>query len=63
MYSSNAGEKIDILPFVDDIIWLESVEAIYGGMTSGTDDVVKTLIDPNIIEQEKSYFFDAKRKL
>ncbi|MCI8445115.1 MAG: alcohol dehydrogenase catalytic domain-containing protein [Bacilli bacterium] len=41
-----AEKKIDILPFVDDIVSLEEVQAAYERLTSGTDDAVKILVDP-----------------
>ena len=42
-----ADKKIDILKFVDDIVGLEEVQKSYERLTSGTDDAVKILVDPN----------------
>lgn len=42
-----AEKKIDVLKFVDDIVGLEEVQKAYERLTSGTDDAVKILVDPN----------------
>lgn len=42
-----AGKKIDTLKFVDDIVSLDDVQKAYERLTSGTDDAVKILVDPN----------------
>ena len=42
-----ASKQIDVLKFVDDIVGLEQVQASYERLTSGTDDAVKILVDPN----------------
>lgn len=38
--------KIDMLKFVDDIVSLDGVQNAYERLTSGTDDAIKILIDP-----------------
>lgn len=40
-------KKIDMLKFVDDIVTLEDVQKSYERLTSGTDEAVKILVDPN----------------
>ena len=42
-----ASKKIDVLKFVDDIVGLDEVQKSYKRLTSGTDDAVKILVDPN----------------
>ncbi len=42
-----AQKKINVLKFVDDIVGLDQVQASYERLTSGTDDAVKILVDPN----------------
>lgn len=42
-----AGKKIDVLKFVDDIVGLDGVQKAYERLTSGDDDAVKILVDPN----------------
>ena len=42
-----AEKKINVLKFVDDIVSLEEVQHAYERLTSGTDDAVKILVDPN----------------
>ena len=42
-----ANKKIDVMKFVDDILPLEDVQKAYERLTSGTDDAVKIMIDPN----------------
>ena len=42
-----AEKKVDVLKFVDDIVSLEEVQKSYERLTSGTDDAVKILVDPN----------------
>ena len=39
-------KKIDMLKFVDDIVSLDGVQNAYERLTSGTDDAIKILIDP-----------------
>ena len=41
------NEQIDVLKFVDDIVGLDQVQASYERLTSGNDDAVKILVDPN----------------
>ncbi len=38
--------KIDMLKFVDDIVGLDGVQHAYERLTSGTDDAIKILIEP-----------------
>ena len=42
-----AEKKIDVLKFIDDIVGLKDVQTSYERLTSGTDDAVKILVDPN----------------
>ena len=42
-----SSKIIDVNKFVDDIVSLEEVQGAYERLTSGTDDAVKILIDPN----------------
>lgn len=42
-----AEKKINVLPFVDEVVGLEDVQKAYERLTSGTDDAVKILVDPN----------------
>ena len=42
-----ANKKIDVMKFVDDIVPLEETQKAYERLTSGTDDAVKIMIDPN----------------
>ena len=42
-----ASKLIDVNKFVDDVVSLEEVQDAYERLTSGTDDAVKILIDPN----------------
>lgn len=42
-----ANKKIDVLKFVDDIVGLDDVQKAYERLTSGVDDAVKILVDPN----------------
>lgn len=42
-----AAKKIDVKKFVDDIVGLNDVQKAYERLTSGTDDAVKILVDPN----------------
>jgi len=42
-----ASKTIDALKFVDDIVGLEDVQKSYERLTSGVDDAVKILVDPN----------------
>lgn len=42
-----ASKKIDMTKFVDDIVGLADVQRAYERLTSGTDDAVKILVDPN----------------
>lgn len=42
-----ASKKIDMTKFVDDIVGLADVQKAYERLTSGTDDAVKILVDPN----------------
>ena len=40
-------KQIDVTKFVDDIVPLEGVQNAYERLTSGQDDAVKILVDPN----------------
>lgn len=42
-----SNKQIDITKFVDDIVPLEGVQNSYERLTSGQDDAVKILVDPN----------------
>ncbi len=42
-----ANKKIDVLKFVDDVVGLDGVQKAYERLTSGVDDAVKILVDPN----------------
>lgn len=42
-----ATKKIDMAKFVDDIVGLDDVQKAFERLTSGTDDAVKILVDPN----------------
>lgn len=42
-----ANKKIDVMKFVDDIVPLEETQKAYERLTSGTDDAVKIMVDPN----------------
>lgn len=42
-----SSKQIDVNKFVDDIVSLEEVQDAYLRLTSGMDDAVKILIDPN----------------
>lgn len=42
-----AGKKIEVLKFVDDIVGLDGIQKAYERLTSGDDDAVKILVDPN----------------
>ena len=42
-----ATKKADVFKFIDDIVSLEDVQKSYERLTSGTDDAVKILVDPN----------------
>lgn len=41
-------KQIDVLKFVSDIVGLDQVQASYERLTSGDDDAVKILVDPNL---------------
>ena len=43
-----ANEKIEVMKFVSDIVPLEQTQAAYERLTSGTDEAVKIIVDPNI---------------
>lgn len=43
-----ADKKIDVKKFIDDIVPLEMVQKSYERLTSGDDEAVKILVDPNI---------------
>lgn len=40
-------KRIDVLKFVDDIVGLDDVQTAYERLTSGKDDAIKILVDPN----------------
>lgn len=40
-------KKIEVMKFVDDTVGLEDVQASYERLTSGVDEAVKILVDPN----------------
>lgn len=42
-----ADRKIDTLRFIDDIVGLEDVQKSFERLTSGNDNAIKILIDPN----------------
>lgn len=42
-----ANKKIDVMKFVDDIVPLEDTQKAYERLTSGNDDAVKIMVDPN----------------
>lgn len=42
-----ANKKIDVMKFVDDIVPLEDTQKAYERLTSGSDDAVKIMVDPN----------------
>ena len=42
-----ASKQIDVLKFVDDVVSLEEVQKSFERLTSGKDDAVKILVDPN----------------
>lgn len=42
-----ANKKIDVMKFVDDIVPLTETQKAYERLTSGTDDAVKIMVDPN----------------
>lgn len=42
-----SNKKIDVLKFVDDIVSLNEVQKSFERLTSGNDEAVKILIDPN----------------
>ncbi len=42
-----ADGQIEVMKFVDDIVSLEEVQKAYERLTSGTDDAIKILVDPN----------------
>lgn len=42
-----ATKKIDVMKFIDDIIGLDEVQRAFERLTSGNDDAVKILVDPN----------------
>ncbi len=41
------SRTIDVLKFIDDIVGLKDVQASFERLTSGTDNAIKILIDPN----------------
>ena len=42
-----ANKEIDVLKFVSDTVTLDEVQQAYERLTSGTDDAIKILVDPN----------------
>lgn len=42
-----ANKEIEVMKFVDDIVSLEEVQHAYERLTSGNDDAIKILVDPN----------------
>ena len=42
-----ANKKIDVIKFVDDIVPLTDTQKAYERLTSGSDDAVKIMVDPN----------------
>ncbi len=42
-----ANKKIDVMKFVSDTISLEETQKAYERLTSGNDDAIKILVDPN----------------
>ncbi len=41
------NKEIDVLKFVSDVVSLNEVQKAYERLTSGTDDAIKILVDPN----------------
>lgn len=44
-----ANKKLDVMKYIDDIVPLSGTQKAYERLTSGTDDAVKILVDPNKI--------------
>ena len=42
-----ANKQIDVMKFVSDIVTLDDVQKSYERLTSGKDDAIKILVDPN----------------
>lgn len=42
-----ASKRIDVMKFVDDIVGLDGVQKSFERLTSGSDEAVKILVDPN----------------
>ena len=42
-----ANKKINVMKFVDDIVPLADTQIAYERLTSGKDDAVKIMVDPN----------------
>ena len=42
-----ADKKVDVTKLIDDIVGLEDVQNSYEKLTSGMDDAIKILVDPN----------------
>ena len=42
-----ANKQIDVTKFVDDVVGLDDVQKSFERLTSGNDDAIKILIDPN----------------
>ena len=42
-----SNKEIDVLKFVSDIVSLDEVQSAYERLTSGNDDAIKILVDPN----------------
>ncbi len=43
-----SSKQLEVLPFVDDVVSLDQVQDAYERLTSGTDQAVKILVDPNL---------------
>ena len=43
-----SDKQIDVLKFRDEVVGLDKVQASYEKLTSGDNDAVKILVDPNI---------------
>lgn len=43
-----ANKKIDVMKFVSDVVTLEETQKAYERLTSGNDEAIKILVDPNL---------------
>ena len=42
-----ADKKINLEKFIDDVVTLDDIQGAFERLTSGLDDAVKILVDPN----------------